>query len=126
MIRKGDKIVVGNLSKRVTVYGNLRGSDGMGGSTVFPVGVLNTWADIVPLSADRRLTLGGIVENVSHKITMRWRDDFLEAFSVNGEINHTLYLVYKGKKFTINSVINVDERQHTVELLATAEKFDTA
>lgn len=126
MIRKGDKIVVGNLSKRVQLYGNLRGSDGMGGSTVFPVGVLDTWADIVPLSADRRLTLGGIVENVSHKITMRWRDDILEVFSVNGEINHTLYLVYKGKKFTINSVINVDERQHTVELLATAEKFDTA
>lgn len=126
MIRKGDKIVVGNLSKRVTLYGNLRGSDGMGGSTGFPVAVVETWADIVPLSADRRLELGGIVENVSHKITMRWRDDLLEVFSVNGEINYTLYLVYRGKKLTVNSVINVDERRHIVELLATEEAFDTA
>lgn len=126
MIRKGDKIIVGNLSKRVKLIAHLPQPDGMGGSTPFKFDVKETWADIVPISANRRLALGGVVENISHQIKLRYRDDLLEALTVDGKINQTLRLQYNSRIFTLNSVINMNERNRTLDVLAVEENFDTA
>lgn len=71
-------------------------------------------ANIEPLTSRELLSAQAIQNELSHRITMRYRTEFANPITAAG-----LRIVYKGRYFSISGVQNIDERNRTVELLAT-------
>lgn len=103
---------IGRLDKRVTVFSHPTVPDGAGGTTeVEPVELLTTWARIsTPRAAQRTLITGEIVEGTNYSIWMRWRSDI--------NINEDLSLIYNGREFILHSVVNRDEDNKVLEIIA--------
>jgi SPP1 family predicted phage head-tail adaptor len=84
--------------------------DGLGGSAI-------TWsnitasplrAKITPLNGNESLKAMRLEAKVSHKITIRFRDDLLSSDRIN----------YKGKLMQIRSIIDLEELHKWIEIMA--------
>jgi len=124
MIKRGDRVNIGSFSKRVTLQYTSTTSDGMGGSIPADTNLFTTWADIKPLSATRLLSIDRAVQNTTHEITFRWRNDLISFSYDRDTLDNGIRLVYSGRNFIINTVINVNESDWTVQCLATQEAYD--
>jgi SPP1 family predicted phage head-tail adaptor len=124
MIKKSDRVNIGSLNKRVTVQFTTTTDDGMGGTIPADTNLFTTWADIKPLSAKRLLSIDRTVQNTTHEITFRWRDDLISYSYTRATLDNGVRLIYSGNKYIVNTVINVDEGDWTVQCLATQEAYD--
>lgn len=74
MIRKGDHITqVGRMRFEVTLQSQVKVADGMGGSTVTWSDTAVVRCDIQPLSMSERLDASRLMNDATHRITMRYR-----------------------------------------------------
>jgi len=96
----------------------------MGGTIPADTNLFTTWADIKPLSATRLLSIDRAVQNTTHEITFRWRNDLISFSYDRDTLDNGIRLVYSGRNFIINTVINVNESDWTVQCLATQEAYD--
>lgn len=124
MMSKSDRVNIGSLNKRVTVQFTTTTDDGMGGTIPADTNLFTTWADIKPLSAKRLLSIDRTVQNTTHEITFRWRNDLISYSYTRATLDNGVRLIYSGNKYIINTVINVDEGSFTVQCLATQEAYD--
>ena len=125
MIKKSDRVNVGSLKDRVTLQFTSTTDDGMGGTIPADTNLFTTWADIKPLSAKRLLSLDRTVQNTTHEITFRWRNDLVSYSYVRSYIDNGIRLLdSKTNRYIINTVINVDNGSWTVQCLATQESYD--
>lgn len=66
------------------------------------------WAAVVPLSGQERLAAQQVVADVSHQVTLRYRADVTPHMRIR----------LGSRLFNILAVINPEERNRTLELLA--------
>lgn len=103
----------GDLRKRVS----LQRKSSMDGSAGQPIiswpELVVIWAEIEPLTAQQRVVAQAIHPDVSHRITVRYRPDFANPLLVTA-----LRIVYKGRIFSIQGALNVNERNVKIDLVA--------
>ena len=103
---------VGELRHRVSIQTQVETSDGMGGSVISWSDVYNDVpAAIWPLSANERLDSMKLELQTTHKIRIR----YLSGLTADNRI------VFGSRTFNIISIINADERNRQLDILATEE-----
>ena len=124
MMSRSDRVNVGSLTDRVTLQFTSTTDDGMGGTIPADTNLFTTWADIKPLSAKRLLSIDRTVQNTTHEITFRWRNDLISYSYVRSTLDNGIRLIHSGNNYIVNTVINVDNGSWTVQCLATQESYD--
>ncbi len=106
-------IRVGMLRKWLSLQKRTYTEDGIGGSSDTWAEIAKVWGAIMPISA-RELAFAAKLEvRGTHRILIRWRADI----DTNGD--HKLVLVENpDREFNIRSVIDVEERQRYLEIVA--------
>lgn len=98
----------GKLRHRVDIETKVKTPNGSGGSTL-------TWSAITaskirafikPISGNERLQGMRLESDVTHRVFMRYRDDFTAADRIN----------YNGRLMQIRAVLNIEERNQWLEL----------
>lgn len=101
------------LRHRLTLQEEVQTPDGFGGYARTWQDVADVWAEIISLagtikSAGREILFAGQLQaEVSHRILLRYRDDVAAG----------MRLVFENRAFNIQSVVNTDEKNETLELL---------
>ncbi len=95
------------LRKRVRIEEVSLSADGIGGATGIWSEVATVWAEIVPLRAGERLVAGKLTSEITHRVTIRYR----------AGLHAAMRLVYGGRIFGIEAVINPGEGNETLELM---------
>jgi len=91
----------GALRHRLTLEERVKAEDGGGGFTESWDAVATLWAAIRPVSGDEQLVGGRLAGNVSHLITLRYRDGVVPEMRFR-----------QGERiFEIRAVIDPDERK---------------
>lgn len=98
----------GLLRNRVTLQTLSSASDEGGGSTDTPVDGATVWASVEPLEGDEAMRGMALDATVSHRIRMRYRAGVTAAMRIK----------LGSRVFHIRQVINVDERNEQLEILA--------
>lgn len=99
--------MIGKLRHRVTLQELVKTDDGYGGIVETWQDVATVWAAIKPLRGNERYTAQQVQSELSHKITIRYQ----------AGIKPQMKLLYKGRTFEIESVIDIEERHQWLELL---------
>ena len=99
----------GNLRHLVTIQKNTPTADGMGGQTASWAATSTAWAGIWPVSAKERVSNQQLETQLTHKIRIRYQAGVTTAKRVK----------YDTRYFKIISIINMDERNITLDLLCT-------
>jgi SPP1 family predicted phage head-tail adaptor len=73
--------------------------DGAGGETIAWDSLATVWARIEPARAGEAVVAGHLSGVVTHKVTMRWRDDIAGG----------MRLAYRGRLFRVLAVHDPDE-----------------
>lgn len=68
------------------------------------------WAKIEPLRGGEYWRANQSESSATHRIVLRWRPDF--------DVTTRMAILHGERRFDIDEVLNVDERNHTLELLA--------
>ena len=89
----------GRLRHRVVLAAPVATPDGAGGGTVTFDDVATVWTLIEPVAAAERAIAGHLAAAVTHRLTLRWRDD------VAGGMRAT----YRGRAFRILVAVDPDE-----------------
>lgn len=90
---------IGRFRRRIRVEKQAFVSDGMGGQTVTWSEDFKVWAQIEPISGRQKLDLDAISSTVSHVIRFRCEED----------VTNENRIIYNGREFNIQYVVNVDE-----------------
>ena len=102
--------MIGKLRQRITIEAGNPGSDGFGGQTdpwASPVVIDRVWARIEPLRGFEQLRGMQLEGRVTHRITIRHRDDVSPANRIR----------FGARLFSIRTVIDIEERSRWLELL---------
>jgi len=91
----------GWLRHRVSVEQQAATPDGAGGEDVTWSTLADLWARIEPVAADEKPVAGHEAGVVTHRVTLRWRDDITGA----------MRLTYHERTFRILAVYDPDETQ---------------
>ena len=104
-------IRAGYLKDRVGLLEQTSTNDPQWGSTPewTPKGTI--WAAVTPVSATERAANAGVQSAISHRVTMRWRDDVTSKHR----------LVYRGRVLEIVGAYDPDGRRR--ELLIDAREY---
>jgi SPP1 family predicted phage head-tail adaptor len=105
----------GQMTRPVNVESRSTGRDSFGGQITTWTLVKRIYAYVEALTGSERAAAQSIASEVSHRFTVRY-DSTLWA---DPKAAATWRLSYKGRLFNIAAVMNVDEANRTVELLAT-------
>lgn len=89
----------GQLRQRVTLAAPVATPDGAGGETVAFADMATVWARIEPVAAAERAVADHLAATVTHRLTLRWRDD------VTGGLRAT----WRGRAFRILFTTDPDE-----------------
>lgn len=100
-------MIGGRLRHRVTIQEETDTEDEQGGYTSAWSTLCKLWAQIEPLTASEQFYRGGLQAGVTHRVTLRYRDD----------IGPTNRVVFNSRTFNIRGVRNIDERNTDLELL---------
>lgn len=103
-------MAIGNLRKKVTLQQEQRTPDSGGGYTLAWATVATVWAAITPMSGHEITAASGIQGRLTHKITMRWRNDI--------PLNAGMRLLYGTRAFNIRYVLNAREANRWAIMLA--------
>lgn len=102
----------GRLRKKVTVYGYQEEDSSLGGKKVRLVKKTTVWAELKPSRGTEFLEYYKDANALQYKITIRYRQDIAEKD----------ILVYNGRQFEINSIININEDNVALEIYCTESK----
>lgn len=111
MLTKSKRKHIGDFKQRVEIERFTTVSDGMGGTTQEWAAVGSVWANIRPLSGQKRLEFGKLGSTVTHEIQMRYRTDITDQDR----------LMYNGRNFTLKFKINEDEENAFLSFGAASE-----
>jgi len=156
MITKSRHTNVGLLSKRLKIQYYETSDDGMGGLTKkgwYGIGTIlldesgdplldesgnfleadwdkdnpsEMWARIEPISGEELMSMEALQSNVTHRITMRFREDLQDQGYDRSTFDHELRGVYKGRVFNIEHIENRGEEDRYVRMLASEEVNDAS
>lgn len=98
----------GKLRHRVTIQRKEQTRDSGGGYIEEWVDQETVWAEVKPLQGRRLIEAQAVNAELSHEVTMRYRLGMLQVAKNR--------LLYHGRIFEIDSVINIDERKHLLML----------
>lgn len=105
---------IADLNKRITIQYEVKTADGMGGFTVVWTDLMSIWAAIWPVSAKEIVQSMQPVMEITHRIRVRYqRTDIKPQYRI--KFTDTV----KGDRyFNIISIINPNERQEWLDILA--------
>jgi len=89
----------GRLSARLVLEDDQSVSDGQGGVVEDWQVVASLWGRIEPLRARARETAGAAAAEVTHRVTIRYRED----------VSHAMRFVHRGRPLLIRTVSDPDE-----------------
>jgi SPP1 family predicted phage head-tail adaptor len=96
----------GKLRNKIEIQRRDKTPDGAGGFKVDWVKIADTWAWIKPMGGTEGLVAMQLQAQVSHDIIIRYRSNLTAADRI----------VFQGRAFNIVSVIDIEERQHWMQL----------
>ena len=102
----------GLLRQRVQVERPIGTPDEAGGETIAWEAVATLWARIDQAKASEQAVAGHLAAVVSHKVTLRWRDDLAGGMRIT----------FQDRRFRILATFDPDERRRYVVALAEEEK----
>lgn len=97
-----------NLRHKITIQSETRTSDGAGGWDRTWTNFANARAEIKPLRGAEQFRAMNLEDSITHKITIRYR---------SGITSH-MRIVFGTRIMNIRSVINIDERNRWLEIMA--------
>lgn len=101
-------MLTGKMRRMVTIRTNARAPDGMGGYTETPADIDNIPARIQPLEGNEKLRAMQTGMTAPHQFTLRYRSDIRGAST----------LVYDGRTFDIQSIVDPEEKHRELVILA--------
>ena len=99
------------LRHRIVIQEMSQVSDSMGSFTTTWNDVVTTWAAIWPVSAKEHITAAKTEMETTHKIRIRYYTGLDSAMRIN----------FGDRYFKIQSIINPDERNRTLDMLVIEE-----
>jgi len=107
---------LGEYNKRVAIWSTTLTTDSMGGSTEStPASATATvWARVEPMQGSRQLQYAQITGMQGYAFTFPYRSDVT--------IDYTNYLVFGTRKFQITSILDTDEANKELIILAYEKK----
>ncbi len=112
MVQFVKSINVGRLNKRVTIYSYTETETSLGASKTVLKKSATVWAELRPMRGTEFLEYYRAANALQFKVTMRWRSDLTEKD----------VLVFEGRQFEINSIINIMEGKSYMEIYCTESK----
>ncbi|MFC5524020.1 phage head closure protein [Polaromonas jejuensis] len=103
----------GPLRKRVVFQCRDTAVDSYGQQVTTWTDAFTAWAAIEALSAREVLAAQAVQSEASHRITVRYRGEFTNPVAVAA-----MRINYNGRLFNISGATNTDERNRTVEIMA--------
>lgn len=104
---------LGDMRERVKIQRETRTDDTGGGASIAWVDIASVWASVAPISSSENLRAMAIALNISHKVTMRWREEL-------GTLDGSRYrLEWRGQPMHINGVFNPDKQRRFLEISCT-------
>ena len=103
----------GTLRRRLVIQSRSTSQDTAGEAVATWTTVATVWADIAPISGRELVTAQAISAEISHQITLRY-----QAALANTKAMAGMRAVYGGRNFNIHAVMNEDERNRMLTLLA--------
>lgn len=103
--------MIGHFRHRITFQEQVETPDGGGGYDLSWQNIAEmptVWARIIPLSGSERLAAQRLESRITHRIRIRYR----------AGITPDLRAAFKGRTFNIRAVINVEEKNRFLDLLA--------
>lgn len=105
-------MLIGPLRHLVTVERATVSEDAAGAPVKSWSTLEATWAGVEPLTGQERFIAHQSAPDVTHRITLRW-STALAGLSPADRV------LYSGRVFDLRAVLNLDERNATIECLAT-------
>jgi SPP1 family predicted phage head-tail adaptor len=102
------------LTERITIERRSDQTDSVGGLTTTWSKVATVWARIRPQSGRELMAAGALTPVLTHQVEIRYRPEFADPRTAA-----TFRIVYGTRIFSVVSVINVSQRNDTIEMLAT-------
>jgi SPP1 family predicted phage head-tail adaptor len=102
----------GRLKKKIHIYGYKETDNPLGGEKVILTEKSQAWAEIKPLRGTEFLEYYRDANALQYKVTIRYRKGITEKD----------ILVYQNRQFEINSIININEENVTLEIYCTERK----
>lgn len=112
MVQFVKSINIGRLNKRVDIYGYTQIQTELGASKMVLTKRATVWAELRPVRGTEFLEYYREANALQFKVTMRYRSDLTEKD----------VLVYDGRQFEINSIINIMEGRVYMEVYCTESK----
>lgn len=106
-------ISAGQLTKRITLQRQSTLQDSYGGPVRTWLDVVTVWADIQPVTGREQKRSHRISSEVSHQITVRYQVSLTDTRAVSA-----YRALYKARIFNIHAVLNEDESNVLITLLA--------
>lgn len=106
------KIDASNFRHRVTFQEAQKTPDGYKGSTDQWTFIAEVWASVEPVSAGERFFSQQIKAEITHKIKIRYKSGITEAMRI----------LHRERVFSIESIIDIEERQEFMEIRCIEEK----
>lgn len=96
----------GDLKHRITIETRAQADDGVGGFAETWSTFATLWSSIVPMRGTERFASEKLEHDVTHKITIRFRDDITTAMRIS----------YETRIFKILGAIDLKEEKRWLEL----------
>jgi SPP1 family predicted phage head-tail adaptor len=106
-------IGAGQLKQRVRIQQPTVSKDMLGAPTKGWTDLATVWADIQPISGREARIADRVAAEVTHQITVRFRDAFTDP-----KVVAQLRVLYRSRIFAIQAALNEDEANVVVTLLA--------
>ena len=106
------KIKISDLRHRITFQSEKKTADGYKGHTSTWDNVAIVWAKVEPVSGREYYYSHQLKNAISHKITVRYRDDITEE----------LRIIFEKRIMKIESLINLLEQERFIEIRCIEEK----
>lgn len=97
----------GKMHQRIVIQARTATEDTQWDDTITWADYLTRWADVNPVTARERMRNQGPSSEATYKITMRYESALTDQHRIT----------WNGKIFDIVGIINVDERDTTLEVL---------
>ena len=107
-------MIGGQLRHKIAFQTATKVSDGMGGTVDTWADAYDAYAAIWPISANERIQNQGLEHEITHRVRVRYQS----------KIVPTMRIRYGTRYFEITSLINQNERNIQIDILATETKDD--
>ncbi len=106
-VEKG-RVLPGRMRQRIRIEQPVLTPDGLGGNTRDWQVIATVWASIRTRSGDERMAAGQLASQVTHRITLRYRED----------ITPDMRIVFGTRIFAIRALLRDEYKKRSLEILA--------